>query len=119
MDTLEILTGRGHLTLTWDPELPEDVARARVEVERLRAAAYQFFLVEGGPADPVAAGRGTLEVRRINDPTAADEIAVAVTTRHPGEPLIAPAGETPTETEPKRRGGRRSVAARQMGGGSR
>ena len=57
-DTLEILNGQGHLSISWDPDKPEEVAEARIEVERLKAIGYSFFLVDDGPADEVSAGHG-------------------------------------------------------------
>lgn len=92
-DTLEILDNSGHLTLTWDPTNKEQVQKAREEVERLRAAGYSFFAVVG--ADEVAAGNGTLVVRRIEDP-------------------VEPVEVLPKEKEKPRR---RNVAVRPMAGG--
>lgn len=68
-DTLEVLNGRGHLSLSWDPENADEVAAARAEVEQLKKAGYSFFLVNDVPADEVAAGHGALDVRKIDDPT--------------------------------------------------
>lgn len=93
MDTLEVLNGSGHLTLTWNPDDATEVARAREEVAKLKAAGYQFFLVDDGPADEVVAGHGSLIVKRLEDPTEA---------------------EAPIES-PKH--GRRSVAVRPLQGG--
>lgn len=40
---MEILDQSGHLTLSWNPEEPESVTKAREEFDRLRAAGYAFF----------------------------------------------------------------------------
>lgn len=42
-NVLEVLDPSGHLTLTWDPDDPESVARAGAEFDRLKAAGYAFF----------------------------------------------------------------------------
>lgn len=68
MDTLEVLDSSGHLTLTWDPSDPEQVQKAKEEVEQLRAAGYSFFAVVEATGDEVAAGNGTLIVRRVENP---------------------------------------------------
>lgn len=89
------------MSLKWDHTKPEEVENARQEVERLRQAGYSFFLVTGEPADPVAAGHGEIEVRRINDPLTVHEEA---------------------DPKPKRRGSRpaegaKAVAVRPQQGG--
>jgi hypothetical protein len=68
MDTLEVLNGTGHLTLTWDPTDPKQVEKARQEVENLRAAGYSFFSILDPEEDVIATGNGTLLVERITDP---------------------------------------------------
>ena len=50
-DVLEIMNGSGHITLTWDPSNPDDVAKARKEIDDLKAAGYTFFAVVGSPGD--------------------------------------------------------------------
>jgi hypothetical protein len=71
---LQVLDRTGDLTLTWDPNDPAQVANAREEVQRLKAAGYTFFAVVGASGeDEVDAGQGTLIVRRITDPLAAPE----------------------------------------------
>lgn len=66
--TLEVLNGSGHLTLTWDEADAAQVAATREEVARLKAAGYSFFLVDGSPADEVAAGHGELRCQRVAEP---------------------------------------------------
>lgn len=70
MDTIEVLDQSGHLSLRWDPAVPAEVARAREDAARLKAAGYSFFAVLGTPvdADNLEAGNGCLEVQRIEDP---------------------------------------------------
>src|SRR5712692_4741892 len=63
--TLNVLDSSGHLQLVWAEDNPEEVANARAEVAKLKAAGYQFFLVDNGSADEVAAGQGKLDVRRV------------------------------------------------------
>lgn len=94
--TIQVLNGRGHLTLEWNPEDPQEAAGIRAEVENLKAAGYSFWLTEDAPADEVAAGRGKLLVKRIEDPvkelTAPDDDgdlpyeAPAVTSKRRGRP---------------------------------
>ena len=68
--TMDVLGGDGHLTLTWDPAKPEEVAEARKMVEKLRKEGYTFFVVAGSPgSDEVEQGNGMIIVRRIEDPT--------------------------------------------------
>lgn len=69
-DVLEVLNGRGHLTLKWDPDDPDEVAEARAMVESLKKDGYTFFVAEQISDDEVGRGGGTLLVKRIADPTA-------------------------------------------------
>jgi len=99
--TLEVMNRSGHLTLSWDSDNDQEVAAIREEVARLKEAGYSFFLADDTPADEVAAGKGSLSVRRIEDPT-----------QLPEEPETS---ETPA---PKRRGRpARTVAMAPMRGG--
>ena len=136
MDSLHVLRGHGDLRLTWNPEEPEELARARAEVERLRAAGYQFFLVDDTPADTVTAGRGTLVVRRIEPSAVAPALSVGrvdgreVAYTITSDPGGARSGEEPdadvavegagTEPTPRRRGRRpqKVVATRPLRGGA-
>lgn len=65
MRTLSILNGSGDTQLTWDRDNPEECEAARQAVADLASRGYQFFLTDGRPADAVAAGGGTLLVRRL------------------------------------------------------
>lgn len=66
---LEVLDSSGHLTLTWDPANPDEVAKAREEVKRLKEVGYTFYAVVGATGDDeVDAGNGTLIIQRIDDP---------------------------------------------------
>lgn len=103
-NTLKILDSSGHLELTWNPDNPTEVAEARAEVARLRSLGYQFFLVDDGPADEIAAGHGKLSVRRVDDPT---ELPKEYGVQEPANGNPAP--------EPRK--GRQTVATRPMRGG--
>jgi len=112
-----ILNGTGHLSLTWDPGIPESVERAHRDYEQLIKDGYQFFYaISRQPADAFDPLAGALEiVRRIKDPS---EIEPKVVLAEPVPPVQA-------EPEPPRRGRRgkrtepteRVVAARPMRGG--
>lgn len=114
---LSILDRTGDLTITWDHADPVARVKARLEVQRLKAMGYTFFLVDGSPADEINAGQGTLVVRRIE----AEEIVGPI---GPGiERETAPA-DPPAEPSKKRRGrppkvaaDRNVVAVRPMAGG--
>lgn len=67
---IAVLNSSGDLKITWDPEDADAVANAREEVAGLRAMGYSFFIADGSPADEVAAGRGELTFRRVDDPIA-------------------------------------------------
>jgi hypothetical protein len=68
--SLEVLNSSGHLTLTWNPDKPDEVTEARKMVEKLRAEGYAFFVVAGSTgSDPVEQGNGMILVRRVEDPT--------------------------------------------------
>lgn len=104
--TLSVLGRSGDMKLTWDHDDPAERDRIRAEIEILKSAGYSFFLVDGSPADEVAAGRGELIVRRL----AAEEVLA------PAEP------ESAAEPQQKRRrrppkSSRNVVAVRPMAGG--
>lgn len=110
-DTLEVLNGSGHLTLTWNPDDPVDVARAREMVTHLKSQGYTFFVVAGSVGDDtVEQGAGRIIVDRIDDPTVPPPTTVLPNTTLPE------VRETPKATPPKGKG-RRHVAVRQMAGG--
>lgn len=114
-DTIEVLNGSGHLSLTWDPSNPEEVAKAKEEVEALKAAGYTFFEV----------AEGNLIVERVKDPVRPPPYEAA--------PSPEPGPSTVSEEQPRRKRGRprksdaaptpappqgrRMVAVRQMQGG--
>lgn len=66
---MEILNGDGHLTLSWSPDDPESLARAKEEFDRLRAAGYAFFATPSGKGkvgrlkDAAFRRAGSLDVR--------------------------------------------------------
>lgn len=116
--TLFILNSTGDMQLTWDHTDPAEIEKARAELQALKDAGYEFFLVDGTPADAIAAGAGTLNCRRAN---VADLL--------PAEPPIDEQA-APQEQAPARRGPGRTptnekttappvtaVATRQMRGG--
>lgn len=143
---LQILDSSGDLTLTWNPEDPEDVARARAEVDRLKAAGYTFFAVVGATgADEIECGNGELIVRHIQSPLELEEdLPPEPGEEAPADPLcghpgadgkpcsrkVGPEGrcwqhskkstrsssKTKTSTSKKTRG-KRSIAMRPMAGG--
>lgn len=102
INTLEVLNGSGHISLTWDHTNQAEVEATRAEVERLRQAGYSFFLVTGEPADAVRAGAGELIVKRIDDPLRVHEEAAGADVA--GEPPERPVAA------PKRRGRRKTTA---------
>lgn len=117
-DSLEVLNGSGHLTLTWDPDDPAEVAKAREMVERLRSEGYVFFVVEDAVgSDTVSRGAGRIIVDRINDPTrppvpsAPPPSAAPAPEREEAPPAGAPLPET------SKRKGKKHVALRRMVGG--
>ena len=123
---LSILGAAGDVTITWDHADPVAVAKARAEVEALAKAGFSFFRVDGTPADPIAAGAGTLVVRKLT----ADELVGATAESDPAgdAPAIGaegaavePAVEAPADP-PKRRGrppkaDRKAIAVRPLAGG--
>ena len=111
MNTLSILDRTGDTKITWDASDPKQCAEVRATVEALHAQGYTFFLVSGGPADAVAAGSGSLVVKKLK----ADAVAAPT-------PTESPACDTPTlepGSAPKRLGRPRKnvVAVRPMAGG--
>lgn len=66
MNTLEILDVTGHLTLSWNPHEPEDVARAKAEFDRLKSAGFAFFSSEEDEKPKLRIGKsGRLEGRLV------------------------------------------------------
>lgn len=99
-NTLEVLNGTGHITVTWNPNVPEEVAKAQEEVSKLRALGYSFFVVVPGE-DAVLLGDGQLLVERVDDPTAVKATTDTETAKSKGK-----AGK-----------GKRHVAVKPLGGG--
>lgn len=115
MTVLSILGSSGDITVTWDHNDPAAREKARQEVERLRAAGYSFFLADGTPADAVAAGAGTLLVRRLEPPEVIDPPPSPAAPTSESDPPAADAA-------PRRRGrppkaDRHVVAVRPIRGG--
>lgn len=79
---LETLDATGHLTLWWDPDVPDTVEAARGEFERLRGLGYGFFATDESDAAEVSAldleAPGAVSVRRIKEfqPRARRTVAV-------------------------------------------
>jgi hypothetical protein len=71
--TLEVLNGKGHLTLKWNPSDEEEVAEAKAMVESLKKQGYVFYTTERVEGDEVGKGAGTLLVERITDPTVLED----------------------------------------------
>lgn len=113
LTTLSVLDRSGDITLTWDHSDEAARENARKEVERLWKAGYSFFLADGSPVDAIAAGAGTLIVRRLD----ADEVVTP-----PAPEPESPPAEPPTDPPRKRRGrpskaDRHVVAVRPLAGG--
>lgn len=113
--TLHVLCEQGDVTLEWNADDPESVARARAEVLALKTSGFTFFVVDGTPADEIAAGRGALKARRVEAEELLPPDAVAV---------AAAGDETETaEGAPRRRGRPRkdesvtAIATRPLRGG--
>ena len=67
MTTLSVLTPSGDQELTWNHDDPTQVQNARAAVAAMRLLGYSFFLQDGTEAqDEVAAGQGSLSVRRVS-----------------------------------------------------
>ena len=64
MGTLEVMDPCGHVTLTWDPDDPEQVAKAEAEFERLKGCGFAFFSADHAETEETALGTsGALDVR--------------------------------------------------------
>jgi hypothetical protein len=110
LHVIEVLDRSGHLSLTWDPTIPESVERARAEFELLQQSGYQFFRVlnQDEPTG-FAPQDGALVVKRVE----AADVAPAVAPVPPMRRRGRPPKERPTE-EPRQE---RTVAMRPMRGG--
>jgi hypothetical protein len=130
MDTLEILNSSGHISVTWDPKNPAEVANAKKEIAALKAAGYSFFAVVGVESDEaVDAGEGRLIVERIEDPTERPPEPEPVVSLAPA-PAVEASSELPPEKrrrgrpsgskttpKPEEKPGRRNIAMRPLAGG--
>jgi hypothetical protein len=66
MNTLEILDPSGHLTLSWNPNDPAEVEKARAEFARLKGCGFAFFASEQDEKPKLRIGRsGRLEGRLV------------------------------------------------------
>ncbi len=86
MGTLVKLDPCGDIRITWNEADPADVDRARQEVAELKSQGYSFFLVDGSTADEVAAGRGTLNCRRVEAEEIVQDAEPAVEPKRRGRP---------------------------------
>jgi hypothetical protein len=116
---LFVLDPTGDVRITWNPSDPASCARAREEVAALKAAGYSFFLVDGEPADEIAAGglAGTLSCRRVE----MEELLPASPEEERTPPIVPEEGP---DERPKRGPGRprkrepvQAVATRPLQGG--
>lgn len=75
--TIFKLSESGDTRITWDPENAESVATARKECAELKARGYEFFLIDGTPADAVQAGLkdGALVCRLVDGDRVVDELS--------------------------------------------
>lgn len=117
--TIHVLNSEGDIKVTWDHTSPEEVEKARAEILALKDAGFTFFLIDGTPADEVAAGQGALNARRIEveellsaaapeqDPQPSDPAAVATAPPKRGRPKSSPAAsvERVAVAVPRQRGG--------------
>ena len=64
-NVLEILDPTGHVEITWDPDKPDEVARARAEFKRLQQCGYAFFTSDAPDAKALKrlGDSGRLDVR--------------------------------------------------------
>ena len=72
MHTMEILDPSGHLTLSWEPDDPASVERAREEFTRLQGLGFAFFSTQAPDAVKVVRLKaralkqaGSLDVRPV------------------------------------------------------
>lgn len=112
MNTLCVLCDQGDIRITWDHSDPASVENARKEVMELKAAGYTFFLVDGTPADQVAAGQGALNARRVTAEALLEDVP-PIMTEDGGVPVGAPPimTEEAGSSTPSTRGRRKSTQA--------
>lgn len=104
MNTLSILNGQGDTKLTWDANDPTACDEIRRQVAALKDQGYLFFLVDGRPADEVAAGGGELVVRRMEAEEVAAEPAEPAPTKRRGRPPRAAQDQSVVAVRPLRGG---------------
>ena len=107
MDSLEVLNGSGHLSVTWDPSNPEEIEKARQVVEDLKAVGYRFYAVTD---DPISSGNGNLIVERIETPIRPPEPTSEAASDESSQPKKGKTGKKGPQD-------RKTVAVRQMAGG--
>ena len=106
-NVINVLDPTGDIEITWDPDNPEEVAKARQMVLDLKSKGYSFFLVDGSEApDEVTAGKGTLKARLVD----AEELV-------PVDAPAEPSTEAPQETGRRGRRSTHAVATRPLRGG--
>jgi hypothetical protein len=113
---ISILNGKGDTSLTWDHDDPIQIEAMRTMVADLASKGYQFFLVNGKPADTVAAGQGHLVVKKL---TAQEIVEPVEESKTPDTPLLAIA-DTPEPTKRRgraKKGEQNVVAVRPVRGG--
>jgi hypothetical protein len=119
--TIEVLDRSGHLSLTWDPSIPESVERAKGDFEKLRAAGYEFFSVaDPDEATGFAASDGVLIVKARVDASSVAPVVVQPTATTPEPPARRRRGrppKNPSPTNPSEPKQERTVAIRPMRGG--
>ncbi len=111
MHVIEVLDRSGHLSLTWDPDIPESVERAQADFTKLQEAGYEFFRVlnPDQPTTGFSSSDGALIVKRVQ----AREVAPVVKTPVP------PARRRGRQPKPRdtQEGRDRTVAMRPQRGG--
>jgi hypothetical protein len=67
-NSLDILGPEGHTSITWDPDNEAEVAEARQEFDRLKAAGYLLFEVTEERTDTFRPGAGRIDAKIVAAP---------------------------------------------------
>lgn len=85
-NVMDVLDPNGHLSLSWDPDKPEEVQRAREEFERLKSCGFMFYTVSDTgerKEGRFAKARGKYEVRATAEQTKEFDASKPRTVAHP------------------------------------
>jgi hypothetical protein len=114
---LFVLGAGGHTVVSWDPDKPDEVDKARAEFERLKAAGFMLFVVDTIESTdfPAEAGRLMAELVAAPPETPAEAPLTGALTPKPKKPKYVKGSEQQAkEFNPKKS----TVAVRRMGGGA-